>query len=407
MSSRMRGAAKNAGLSLLLLTIWTGGAAAEEPPARPRIGLALSGGGARGAAHVGVLKVLEEHRIPIDYIAGTSMGAIVGGLYASGLSAAELETIITTIDWTAAFSDFIPRTERSFRRKRDDDLYLVKNKPGIRGLDLLFPPGLLDGQKIDLLLKRHTLPVVGIRDFDSLGIPFRCVAADLATGEPVVIDRGDLALALRASMSIPIVFAPREIDGRLLVDGGIVRNLPVEVAPADGRGRDHRGRYQHAAAGTGADSLRARRHRPDHGNHDAPRHRRADRFAAPRGRSHPARARRHHDGVVRSRGGGDPCRRRSGRGRPRHARAPVRFPRGIPRVRGGANGEGRRGRSAPRGARRSSSTSSGSSIIRASPTASSRRGSTSKRASPSTSTGWNETWIISSGSSSSSRSITI
>ncbi len=204
-------------------------AAATAAAARPRIGLALSGGGARGAAHVGVLKMLEELRIPIDCIAGTSMGAIVGGLYATGCSAAELEAIITTIDWTAAFSDFIPRTERSFRRKRDDDLYLVKNKPGIRGLDLLFPPGLLDGQKIDLLLKKHTLPVIGIRDFDSLSIPFRCVAADLATGEPVVIDHGDLALALRASMSIPIVFAPREIDGRLLVDGGIVRNLPVEA----------------------------------------------------------------------------------------------------------------------------------------------------------------------------------
>jgi NTE family protein len=215
-------------IAALCLAAWLF-ALAGSAAARPRIGLALSGGGARGAAHVGVLKVLEERRIPIDYIAGTSMGAIVGGLYASGLSAAELETIITTIDWTAAFSDFIPRTERSFRRKRDDDLYLVKNKPGVKGLNLLFPPGLLDGQKIDLLLKRHTLPVVEIRDFDKLGIPFRAVAADLATGEPVVIDRGDLALALRASMSIPVVFAPREIDGRLLVDGGIVRNLPVEV----------------------------------------------------------------------------------------------------------------------------------------------------------------------------------
>lgn len=196
---------------------------------RPRIGLALSGGGARGAAHVGVLKVLEELHIPIDCIAGTSMGSIVGGLYASGIPPDELEKMITQIDWTSAFSDFIPRTDRSFRRKRDDDLYLVRHKPGISSEGLLFPPGLLDGQKIDLLLKRYTLHVAGIRDFDALSIPFRCVAADLATGEPVVLDHGDLALAMRASMSIPIVFTPREIDGHLLVDGGIARNLPVEV----------------------------------------------------------------------------------------------------------------------------------------------------------------------------------
>jgi NTE family protein len=197
--------------------------------ARPKVGLALSGGGARGAAHIGVLKVLEERRIPVDYIAGTSMGAIVGGLYASGMSVQELETLVTHIDWADAFSDRIPRRDRSFRRKRDDDLYLVKNKPGISGLTLKFPPGLLDGQKIDLLLKRHSLPVVGVRDFDDLAIPFRAVAADLVTGEAVVLGGGDLALAMRASMSIPIVFAPREVGGRFLTDGGISKNLPVDI----------------------------------------------------------------------------------------------------------------------------------------------------------------------------------
>ena len=202
------------------------------PPAmgaRPKVGLALSGGGARGVAHIGVLKVLEERRIPVDYIAGTSMGSIVGGLYASGMSAQELETLVTRIDWADAFSDWIPRKDRSFRRKRDDDLYLVKNKPGISGLRLKFPPGIIDGQKIDLLLKRCSLPVVGVRDFDDLAIPFRAVAADLVTGEAVVLGRGDLALAMRASMSIPIVFAPREVDGRLLADGGISKNLPIDV----------------------------------------------------------------------------------------------------------------------------------------------------------------------------------
>jgi len=203
--------------------------AAAHAEGRPKIGLALSGGGARGAAHIGVLKVLEEHRVPIDYVVGTSMGSIVGGLYATGLSAAELDTLLTNIDWAEAFNDWIPREDRSFRRKRDDDLYLVKNKPGLKGHALAFPLGILDGEKIELILKRCSLPVVGIRDFDRLGIPFRAVATDVATGETIVLDHGDLALAMRASMSLPVVFAPREIDGRLLIDGGVSCNLPIDV----------------------------------------------------------------------------------------------------------------------------------------------------------------------------------
>jgi NTE family protein len=196
---------------------------------RPKIGLALSGGGARGAAHIGVLKVLEEHRVPVDYIAGTSMGAIVGGLYASGMSVDELESLITHVDWAETFTDFIPRKDRLFRRKRDDDYYLVKNKPGISGFKLKFPPGVLDGWKIDLLLKRYTLPVVTIRDFEQLSHPYNAIAANLETGEAVVLDYGDLALAIRASMSIPVAFAPRDIGGVLLVDGGISQNLPIDA----------------------------------------------------------------------------------------------------------------------------------------------------------------------------------
>jgi NTE family protein len=200
-----------------------------QPPGstRPRIGLVLSGGGARGTAHVGVLQVLEEHRIPIDCIAGTSMGSLVGGLYASGLSPAQLDSVVTTTDWSQAFADNIPRGDRSFRRKRDDDLYLVKHKPGLRGLSPVLPPGILDGYRIDLLLKRLSLPVTTVRDFDRLRIPYRAVAADIVTGERVVLDHGDLALAMRSSMAIPGAFAPREIDGHLLVDGGIVDNFPI------------------------------------------------------------------------------------------------------------------------------------------------------------------------------------
>ncbi len=220
-------------LVIIIILALMGPSAAQEnirlTGERPKIGLALSGGGARGAAHIGVLRVLEENRIPVDYIVGTSMGAIVGALYASGMSPDELEATISHIDWSDAFIDRIPRKDRSFRRKRDDDLYLVKHKPGVSRDGLEFPLGLLDGQKIDLLLKRNTLRVATIRDFDELSIPFRAVAADIETGEAVVLDHGDLALAMRASMSIPVVFAPRVIDGKLLVDGGISSNLAIDV----------------------------------------------------------------------------------------------------------------------------------------------------------------------------------
>ena len=216
-------------LLAILPALATAAGASPLATGRPRIGLALSGGGARGAAHIGVLKVLEEHRVPVDFIAGTSMGALVGGLYASGLSPAQLDSVVSKTDWTEAFADNIPRGDRSFRRKRDDDLYLVKHKPGLRGGRLLFPSGILDGHRVDLLLKRLSLPVVTVRDFDLLGIPYRAVAADIVTGEAVVLDHGDFALAMRASMSIPAAFAPREIEGRLLVDGGIVDNFPIDV----------------------------------------------------------------------------------------------------------------------------------------------------------------------------------
>jgi len=220
-------------LFLLCLQVVNGhGLAAESPQesARPKIGLVLSGGGARGAAHIGVIKVLEELRIPIDYITGTSMGSIVGGLYASGMPVDELETVVTGIDWAEAFHDLIPREDRSFRRKTDDRTYLVKQRPGFSDdLELKLPTGLLQGQKIDLILKRLSLPVSSIRDFDDFRIPFRAVATDITTGEAVILGSGDLAMAMRASMSVPGAFSPVEIDGKLLVDGGVSNNLPIDV----------------------------------------------------------------------------------------------------------------------------------------------------------------------------------
>lgn len=203
-------------------------------PHRPRIGLVLSGGGARGAAHVGVLKVLEQLRIPIDAVAGTSMGAVVGGLYASGLSAHEIEGIMTSLNWQDAFRDRPPREDLTFRRKEEDQNFLVKFPLGVRGRHLQLPKGLVQGQKLSQTLRRLTLAVSQIDHFDDLPTPFRAVATDLETGDPVVMSSGDLTSAMRASMSAPGVFAPVDRDGKLLVDGGIAENLPVDVAKAMG-----------------------------------------------------------------------------------------------------------------------------------------------------------------------------
>lgn len=196
---------------------------------RPKIGLALSGGGARGAAHIGVIRVLEEMRIPVDYIAGTSMGSIVGGLYASGMTPDEIEETLLNVDWKLAFRDRPSREDLSFRRKEDGDDFPISLQLGYRDRSLRLPRGLLQGQNLASILASLTLPVVLVEDFDHLSIPFRAVAADIATGEKVVLDGGSLSTAMRASMSIPGAFAPVELDGRLLVDGGIASNLPVDV----------------------------------------------------------------------------------------------------------------------------------------------------------------------------------
>lgn len=205
-------------------------AAGAVPAERPRVGLVLSGGGARGLAHVGVLRVLEEQRVPIDAVAGTSMGAVIGGLYASGMTPAEIEALVRTLDWNEAFRDRSPRRDMNFRRKQDDREFLVRFPLGVKGGQLRVPRGLIQGQKLTQILRRETIAVAGVGDFDRLPTPFRAVATDLETGERKVLAAGDLTEALRASMSAPGVFAPVELDGRLLVDGGLVENLPVDVA---------------------------------------------------------------------------------------------------------------------------------------------------------------------------------
>jgi NTE family protein len=204
-------------------------APADTPQARPRIGLVLGGGGAKGAAHVGVLGVLDELRIPIDCIAGTSMGALVGGTLASGTSAADLQEQVRRISWqdTIAFKD--QRRDEPMNRKLDGVTYSNNLDFGIRGGKLTPPSELIPTQRIDQTIGQLVARSRGITDFDDLPIPFRAVATDMMKGEMVVLSRGDLARSMRASMSVPGVFAPVKIDGRLLGDGGLTRNLPVDV----------------------------------------------------------------------------------------------------------------------------------------------------------------------------------
>lgn len=214
---------------ILILGFPTSPVQAQGEQDRLKIGLALSGGGARGGAHVGVLRALEEMNIPVDYVAGTSMGAIIGGLYASGYTADEIEQLLIETDWTKALTDKPARQNRTMRKKDLERQFLIPYRVGFNKGRLQLPLGAIEGQHLDQIFHKMLLPVVGISDFDDLPTPFRAVATDLVTGEAVVLAEGSLANSLRASMSVPGVFAPVKIDDRLLVDGGMANNLPVSV----------------------------------------------------------------------------------------------------------------------------------------------------------------------------------
>jgi NTE family protein len=217
--------------SLCLFFLPTANAAnPSSPHKRPRIGLVLGGGGAAGIAHVGVLKVLEEQGVPIDVIAGTSMGAIVGSLYAAGYKADELEKVVKSLDWPSLFEDQQPRDMQSFQLKRDNAGFFNTAEVGIKNKALKLPDGLVNGQKLMFELRRLLERVAQVNDFDRLPIPFRAVATDIETGEQVVLRKGNLATAVRASMSIPGLFSPTTIDNRVLVDGFVSNNVPVDVA---------------------------------------------------------------------------------------------------------------------------------------------------------------------------------
>jgi NTE family protein len=203
------------------------------PAHRQRIGLALSGGGALGLAEIGVIQWMEENHIPVDRIAGTSMGSIIGAMYATGMSPADMQKFVEKIDWDEALRPEPGYTQLSYRRKQDRRNFLINAPLGLRhGLN--GPNGFNSGQGVGLLLDRIAFAESGAARFDDLPIPFRCVATDMLSGEGVVLSDGPLAQAVRASMAIPGVFTPVELDGRLLADGGMVQNVPVETVLAMG-----------------------------------------------------------------------------------------------------------------------------------------------------------------------------
>jgi NTE family protein len=201
-----------------------------EPSTRPKIALVLSGGGARGLAHIGVLKVLHEERVPVDFIVATSMGSIVGGAYAAGRTPAEMEEVLGTAEWELMFSDRPPRQDLSFRRKEDDLRFIGKSELGLTKDGITLPRGAFGAQNLEEFLRLVSRPASDARHLDELTIPVRAVATDLVTGEIVVLRDVPLSIAMRSSMSIPGAFAPTQVDGRLLADGGLARNLPVEIA---------------------------------------------------------------------------------------------------------------------------------------------------------------------------------
>ncbi|WP_445454867.1 patatin-like phospholipase family protein [Flavobacterium sp. 25HG05S-40] len=201
-------------------------ATAQEKPKGPKVGLVLSGGGAKGFAHIGVLKVLEQAGVKIDYITGTSMGAVVGGLYASGYSATQIDSIFYNTNFDELLQDYIPRSSKSFYEKRNDQMYALTlpfNNFKF-GIPIAYSKGMYNYN----LLSKLTHKVRHVRDFNKLPIPFLCIATDIEKGEQVILDEGYLAQAMLASSAFPSLFSPVEIDGKVLIDGGVVNNYPIE-----------------------------------------------------------------------------------------------------------------------------------------------------------------------------------
>jgi NTE family protein len=219
---------------LLVLVSFVSGFSQSAPATpRPKVGLVLEGGGALGLAHIGVIQWLEEHRIPVNYVAGTSMGGLVGGIYATGYSAAEVRELVDTINWDQVLQGQAQYKDLSFRRKQDALEYPNRLEFGLRK-GLQFPEGFNSGQDVVMILDRIALPYSEVKDFNDLPIPFACVATDLVAAQPFVFRQGSLSLALRSTMSLPGVFSPVRWDGHIFADGGLMDNLPVDVAQSMG-----------------------------------------------------------------------------------------------------------------------------------------------------------------------------
>ena len=226
-ASRPSRCRRSAAAALALVLSLAAAAAAAE---RPRIGLVLGGGGARGGAHLGVLEVLEELRVPVDCIAGTSMGALAGGAYASGVSPVDIEDLVARTDWIAIFDDTAGRSAENMRQKALDDRYYSALELGVTGEGIRFREGALTGEKLKLFFNQLVRAELGSRSIEDLPLPLAIIATDIGTGERLAIRKGELTSAMRASMSVPGLMAPVLREGRKLVDGGITDNLPVEEA---------------------------------------------------------------------------------------------------------------------------------------------------------------------------------
>ncbi|EHZ2747844.1 patatin-like phospholipase family protein [Vibrio parahaemolyticus] len=206
----------------------------EDTPTRPKVAVVLAGGGAKGAAHIGVLKALEEMHIPVDIITGTSMGAYVGGLYATGMSADEIESFIYSVDWNSGYRDRVDRSQRRVRDKEYEDRYQITTDLGLRFGEVRAPTGVVQGQNMLRVLRETTGNLGRFDSFDELAIPYRSVATDILELGEVVIGNGYLVDAMMASMSVPGALSPYKLNGHMLVDGGVVNNMPVDVARAMG-----------------------------------------------------------------------------------------------------------------------------------------------------------------------------
>ncbi len=206
----------------------------EAPPTppvkpRPKVALVLEGGSALGLAHIGVLQWIEEHHIPVDYVAGTSMGGLIGGAYATGMRPAAVRELVTGIDWKAVLRGRTKFGDLSFRRKEDRRAYPNSLEFGLRK-GVKFPAGFNSGQQVDLILDKIALPYSTVKNFDDLPIPFRCIATDLVSRDVHVFKDGSLSEALRSTMSLPGFFTPVRSGGKIYVDGGLLDNLPTDVA---------------------------------------------------------------------------------------------------------------------------------------------------------------------------------